>query len=237
MKVKRSLLTGLASSLFFTFGSLAWGAPITVSSSFSTALTIPDNDSTGVADTRSLSIPGADSIISLEVSLEIAGGFNGDYYAYLRHDNGFAVLLNRVGLSSVNPFGYADSGLDITLSDTAANDVHVYQSIMNPNGALTGEWQPDGRNIDPSLVSASTTRTTMLSGFEGLDPNGLWTLFVSDNSALGIGTLTGWGLTVTTDSHPTTVVPEGGNTILLLMLSSAALFASTITGRAKRLPA
>lgn len=237
MKVKRSLLTGLASGLFLTFGSLAWGAPITFSSNFSTSLTIPDNDSTGVADTRTLSIPGGDSIIGLEVRLEIAGGFNGDYYAYLRHDNGFAVLLNRVGLSSINPFGYADSGLDITLSDTAANDVHVYQSVLNPNGLLTGEWQADGRNIDPPLVSDSTTRSTLIEGFEGLDPNGLWTLFVSDNSALGIGTLTGWGLTVTTERNSTAVLPDGGNTIVLLLLSSVALFATTITRRAKRLPA
>jgi subtilisin-like proprotein convertase family protein len=238
MKLKRLFLTGSAATLLLTlFGDRVSAAPITLSSSFSTSLTIPDNDPTGVADTRILSMPAASSILGLQVSLKIEGGFNGDYYAYLRHgSSGFAVLLNQAGVSSGNPYGYADSGIDITFSDTAANnDVHLYQTVINPNGAsLTGQWQPDGRNIVPSVVSDSTLRTALLSGFSGLDPNGAWTLFVSDNSAFGIGTLASWGLTVTADSHPTIGVPEGGTTLGLLMLGSATLMAPAISRRMKR---
>src|SRR4051812_9455677 len=60
---------------------------------------IPDNLATGYSDTRSI----ASSITSLSdvnVVLNISGNtaaFNGDFYAYLQHDSGFSVLMNRVG--------------------------------------------------------------------------------------------------------------------------------------------
>ena len=31
------------------------------------------------------------------MTLNLSGGWNGDLYAYLVHNSGFAVLLNRVG--------------------------------------------------------------------------------------------------------------------------------------------
>jgi subtilisin-like proprotein convertase family protein len=234
MNCKNIFLSGAAFALLVALGDRVSASPITLSSSFSTSLEIPDNDPTGVADTQVLSMPGANRILSLTVSLEIDGGFNGDFYAYLRHGiSGFAVLLNRVGLSGTNPFGYADSGLNVTLSDTAPDgDIHSYQTLINPNGgSLTGQWQPDGRNIDPAVVSDSALRTSLLSGFNGLDPNGAWTLFVSDNSALSIGTLRSWGLTVTADIAPTVGVPEGCGTVGLLMLASAAVLAPSMRRR------
>jgi hypothetical protein len=70
---------------------------------------IPDNDLAGVSDTQTIT-PGILSITELIVTLSISGGFNGDYYAYLTHDTGFAVLLNRAGRTATEDFGYPDSG-------------------------------------------------------------------------------------------------------------------------------
>jgi hypothetical protein len=240
MNVQRILLTGSASVLYLTLAGRASAAPITLSTSFSTSLAIPDEDPVGIGDTRLISMPGAVSITGLQVSLRIDGGFNGDYYAYLRHGaSGFAVLLNRAGLSSANPFGYSDSGLDITFSDSApGGDVHVYENALDPaGGKLTGAWQPDGRDIDPSLVSDSATRAAFLSDFTGLDPNGDWTLFVSDNSALGAGALLGWGLTITAESNLASSVPEGGSTLAFLILGSVSLFAPIGWAKRLRIPA
>jgi len=39
-----------------------------------------------------------------------------------------AVLLNRPGRSDTLPYGYAAAGLNITLSDSAAADIHTYQA-------------------------------------------------------------------------------------------------------------
>src|SRR5262249_1201049 len=141
-------------------------------------------------------------------TLQIDGGFNGDFYAYLRHGaSGFAVLLNRVGQTGANPFGYADSGFNVTFSDFAPNgDIHTYANVTDPaGGTLTGLWQPDGPHD-----SLSSVRDGMLSSFTGLDPKGDWTLFVADLSSVGVGTLANWSLTI---EGPSQSVPDSGSTL------------------------
>jgi subtilisin-like proprotein convertase family protein len=191
---------------------------ITETSVFATSLTIPDSDPNGVASTGVFDTSQFSSISSVQVSLNIVGGFNGDFFAYLRHGaTGFAVLLNRPGVMAANVYGYADSGINATFSDTAPNgDIHTYQNVANPNGgALTGTWQPDGRTADPGVVTDTSARTAFLSSFDGLDPNGAWTLFVSDNSPVGIGNLEGWSLTISGQSIAATTA-DGGSTLWLL---------------------
>jgi hypothetical protein len=153
----------------------------------------------------------------LNVTLQISAGFNGDFYAFLTHDNTTAILLNRVGRNSSHQVGYPDSGFGpdafanaFTLDDQAATDVHFYRNAafaLNGSGQLTGSWQPDGRTLDPlSAASAfdSATRSAPLSVFNGMDPNGLWTLYVADVSSGGEGTLASWGLQLTLVPEPAT---------------------------------
>ena len=123
------------------------------------------------------------SIDAVTVTLEIAGGWNGDYYAYLQHGTGFSVLLNRPSRTVLRPAG---GGMTITIDDAAAAELH----ILSASGSITGTWQPDARSIDPGVVLDTSPRTAMLSGFNGLDPNGSWTLFVADVSTGDQGTLT-----------------------------------------------
>ncbi len=213
MKCKFALVLPLGAILLSGTGNPARANIITESASYADGIPIPDNDLVGVADTRSFG-SSIQTITEVQLTLDITGGFNGDFYAYLAHGNsGFAVLLNRVGLGVANPYGYADSGLDVTFADHAANgDIHAYHNVLNPNGgALTGTWQPDGRNVDPSLVEVGNPRTAMLSSFKYANPNGDWTLYVADTSPLGVGTLVGWNLQVT----GSTSVPDGGSTGLL----------------------
>jgi subtilisin-like proprotein convertase family protein len=170
--------------------------------------TIPDNNGTGLQN--SLTINGVSGPLeALTVTLNIAGGYNGDLYMALDYNNASAVLLNRAGLSAVNDVGYQNSGFNITLDDRAASDVHFYQSVsfaLNAGGQLTGTWQPDGRSISPLSsggVIASAPRGNRLGLFDGMDPNGTWTLFAADLSPGGVSTLLGWSLNIT-------VVPEPG---------------------------
>jgi subtilisin-like proprotein convertase family protein len=164
---------------------------------------VPDNNANGVASTRNFSSPVL-SVTDLNLSLNISGNFNGDLYGYLTHDTGFSVLLNRVGRRAGNDSGYGDSGFTITLDDSASNgDVHVYRLTLSGNhntaisGPLTGAWAPDGRNIDPANVRDTDPRTALLSSFNGLNPNGSWTMFLADLSPGGTSTLVSWGLDVT----------------------------------------
>ena len=86
--------------------------------------------------------------------------------------------LGWIGEIAGNSFGYDDHGFNITLRDDAAHDVHTYRDFSIPGAGLplVGEWQPDARNGDP----ASASRSLFLSSFQGLDPNGQWTLFAAD---------------------------------------------------------
>jgi len=179
-------------------------------------LAIPDLDPSGLArnhvatglDPR----PGYDLTVRLVIEGTGFGAFNGDYYAYLRHEtadgseSAFSVLLNRVGRSLASPSGYSESGFQVSLSDAAAWDIHRYQVALGGaiEGPLTGHWQPDGRRVDPSASLDSSARTSPLAPLGNIDPNGSWTLFIADLEAGGTGRLVEWEVRGT----PRSIIPE-----------------------------
>jgi hypothetical protein len=188
---------------------------------------IPNNDLNGVAETISLG-PSIQSITDVQLTLDIGGTsfyqpFNGNYYAYLTHGTGFAVLLNRVGVTASSPFGYSNEGMDVTFSDSGP-DIHNYQShaySLNGNGQLTGTWGPDGRPASPFTVLDTSPRSALLSSFDGEDSSGDWILFIEDCSPGGIGNLDSWSLRVT--GTGVTTIPDDGNTFGLLALGASLL--------------
>ena len=172
---------------------------------FNVNLSVPDASYSGLMLSTNLS--GMNGYITgLTVSLDISGGFNGDLYAYLTGPNGgFAVLLNRVGVTNGNAHGYSDAGFNLTLSDTGANSIHYYQ-LTSGVGVPTGTWAPDGENVDPlSAGVGSTASTATLSSLYGTNPNGTWTLFIADLSAGGTSLLNDWQLSITTVPEPGTL--------------------------------
>ncbi len=184
---------------------------------FPANVAVPDGNVNGLALATNLT--GMGSLMTrVTVSLDITGGFNGDLYAYLRGPNGgFAVLLNRTGVTAGNAFGYSDTGFNITFDDSANNnDIHFYQSSdynLNGGGELTGDWSSDGRAIDPlsspSLFDTTASSAT-LNSFTGTNPNGDWTLFLADMSAGGTSTLNDWTVNIIT------TVPEPPASALLV---------------------
>jgi len=172
------------------------------------SLAIPDGNAAGVSSI--ITVPDFYDIASITLTLDISGAFNGDLYAYVRHDSGFAVLLNRVGRSGSLAGGYADTGFSITFDDAAASDVHTYRAgafTLNGNGQLTGTWQPDGRGADPELSLDISPRSEFLSDFNNAPVNGQWTLFLADVSGGGgQSTLNSWSVTVNPVPEPSTVV-------------------------------
>lgn len=177
---------------------------------------VPDNSAVGLTLGTDLTVLGG-PIETVTVSLGISGGFNGDLYGYLDGPNGgFAVLLNRVGVSNnASQFGYSDSGFNVTFSDAAANSVQYYQNLsytLNGSGQLTGLWQPEGVNIDPQSSPSSflgAPQSALLGSFAGTDANGTWTLFLADLNAGGQSTVVSWGLDITTVPEPTTLALVG----------------------------
>lgn len=149
------------------------------------------------------------SLVSVSVGLQVSGGWNGDLYAYLSYGDNMVVLLNRVGRisDSVAPFGYNDQGLHITLG-TSGTDIHDYRSVGNYSGAIQNPafgWSADGRNADPAAVGFGSSRNTSLADFQGVNPNGTWTLFFADVSGGGASRLDNWSLNIEAVPEPVTV--------------------------------
>src|SRR5262249_27732890 len=136
-------LIGLASSALADF-SVDWN------SGFQNGGVVPDSNPAGWSDTRNINIGPFTSITDVNVRLTLSGGWNGDLYAYLVHDSGFTILLNRVGVTASSAFGYGDGGMSVTFNDQASqtHDIHLYRAEagFTPSQiqGLTN-WRPDGR--------------------------------------------------------------------------------------------
>ena len=179
--------------------------------SWSGSQLIPDNNASGVAYTFNF-VGGPLAITNVSVSLNIAGGWDGDLYAYLSHGSGFSVLLNRIGSTSGNSGGSGVSGMNVLLSDSYATDIHT--ATNNP---LTGNFAPDGRNVNPFGALNTDPRTAFLGSFNGIDPNGSWTLFFADVSPLSTSTIQSWSVNIGA------TVPEPGS-LAVIGLAAAVVF-------------
>jgi subtilisin-like proprotein convertase family protein len=200
--------TTLILTLLWMLATPAFGQQ-TYSTNVMVGAVVPDHNPNGLA--LPVLIGGLSGAISnVTVSVDITGGFNGDLYAYLAGPGGgFAVLLNRVGVSSTSTYGYSDQGFNVTFSDTAVNgDIHYYQNVLNPGAAaLTGIWAPDGENINPGSAPSAfpAAQTAMLSSFAGADANGQWVFFIADLSSGGQSILANISLTIMTVPEPSTL--------------------------------
>ena len=187
-------------------------SPFTFESNFANEGVIPDNDWNGWQDTRIVTgIPTDWWILSLVVTLEVSGGWNGDLYGYLAHDTGLVVLLNRVGRTATDGSGYGNTGFNVVFADTPGNaDIHLYQDFSptyTSAGRLLGTWQTDGRNVHPSGALDTDARTTSLAAFKLLDPNGEWRLYLADVSPGDQSTIVRWELQIEAVPEASTLVP------------------------------
>src|SRR5438094_5397075 len=199
--LKRSLL-----AVALGCGLSASAQTITTSTNFPVGLEIPDDAPSGLASSKIVSTPIA-YITKVKATLKLSGTWNGDMYCYLVHSSGRTVLLNRVGRRTASSLGYGDEGFDVTFDD-AANDIHTYRLQVTGNqsmpitGVLTNVWAPDARTNSPYSVLDTDSRTSLLSSFNGLNPNGEWILFVADLESGDIFTLDNWGLEITGYTPP-----------------------------------
>jgi subtilisin-like proprotein convertase family protein len=137
---------------------------------------VPDANTNGWVNSHVISgQTGNIQANTLQVTLNLTGGWNGDLFAYLVNSSGgFCVLLDQIG---TGPFGNAGNGFNVTLSSAGAGGLGTY--MANGSGPVTGNWLPD--NTSGSLGTF-------------VNPNGTWSLFIADLSAGGVTTVTSWGL-------------------------------------------
>lgn len=184
----------------------------TISQTSIVSTVVPDNDDVGLVNTQTIVLAEPGTVTDVSVSITFSGGWNGDLYAYLASDTGFAVLLNRPGRSASMTDGAGSSGMSITISSGATEDVHT--GLPLSGSSVTGTFQPDGRETDPALALDTDARTALLDSFNGIDGAGVWTLFVADQAAGGTSTLESWTLNLTVVPEPTTGLLMGFATLM-----------------------
>ena len=176
--MKRTLLLGtlLATTLAVnaTLYTTAWTNG--VNATFANGGVVPDNNFSGWVNSQTVNEVGTITPGSLLVSLDLSGGWNGDLYAYLVHDTGFAVLLDRVGYTG-SGYGYGTAGMDVWLTDSAG----LGNIEITPVPVADGTYSRNGYAGN-------------LSSFDNLNANGTWTLFIADLSSGGLTTVNNWGL-------------------------------------------
>lgn len=207
-------------TLFLCSSSLA-PAALTFTTLFNVNATIPDNSLTGLLLSQNITGSGITSISSLQVMIEISGGWNGDLHAYLAHETGYAVLLNRIGRTDLTPDGSGSSGMSVIFADAGAGgDIHT--GTFTVGQQVSGIFAPDARSDSPFTVTENTTnRTEFLSSFTGLAGDGLWELYVADLSTGFVSEIESWGITMTDDSI--SAIPEPGSLVAVGGLIAAGL--------------
>jgi subtilisin-like proprotein convertase family protein len=138
-------------------------------------IAIPDDDSTGI--THSINVSGMPtSLDHLTVNLTITHTWGGDLIVELKGPNNVTIpLITRRG-------GSGTQFLGTTLDDYAG------VPISGGGGDFTGVFQPE----------------TPLGTFDGINPNGVWTLHVADLAAEDVGILENWSLTMPKETTATT---------------------------------
>lgn len=173
-------------------------AATTASSTVFVNVEVPDNSPIGLSSTLQYS-SSITSISQVEIGFNVVGAWSGDLYAYISHNGGIAVLLNRPGRSVSQIDGSGVHDLIVLFSDGAATDIHTG---LPAGGAVNGSFQPDGRLVDPADSFDTSPRSAFLSAFDGMDPNGEWTLFVADLSTGDTAKLESWSLSISGVPEP-----------------------------------
>jgi subtilisin-like proprotein convertase family protein len=166
-----------------------------VTNSFANAssISIPSrNAATPYPSTLNVSgLAGAITKVTATLS-NLSHTFTDDVDALLVGPGGQTVLL----MSDVG--GPSSSGnLTLTFDDAAAN------FLPDESALSSGSWKPTNIGVDETFASPAPAQPygSVLSVFNGLNPNGTWRLYVWDDSLRDSGSIAnGWRLTLVTQS-------------------------------------
>jgi subtilisin-like proprotein convertase family protein len=126
---------------------------------------------------------GPVSISDLNVVFQVTHTFDGDLDVVLQGPTGFICLTTDNGGAGLD---YITTRFDDAAATAVTAGAAPFNDNFRPEGALNG-WIG---------VPATFTGTnfTSLSGFNGSDANGNWTLYIDDDAGGDVGTLTYWSL-------------------------------------------
>jgi subtilisin-like proprotein convertase family protein len=160
---------GTASTVFtFSTGILYCSSP---------NLAIPDNNPTGVSNVLAVAATGEIADLDVQIVMEPNHTWIGDTIFTLGHGATTVTLIDRPGRTTTG-FGCSADMDDVTLDDEAATPIETPPGCTTTSTVLTGSFSPNA----------------LLSGFDGQDINGNWTLTASDVVGGDTGTIASWCL-------------------------------------------
>lgn len=115
------------------------------------------------------------------------------------------IYLRAPGSTKVVPLMSDACGSDSTPLNGAVFTIDDEAAVTMPFDAAcpAGAYRPSNLDSAGETAPAGTTFANALSAFDGGDPNGAWTLYVTDDLGAYPGQLTsGFALTITTDDAP-----------------------------------
>lgn len=133
-----------------------------------------------------------------------------------------AILMSQTGGQN----RYSVTNLTLTLDDDATNSLPIYTSLSSgtfrPTDGYLALGYPHFPYDFPTPAPAGNSNSpALLSAFKSTDPNGVWSLFVVDDSAGDTGSIAGgWSLSLTI-GVPLQVVPARTNVVLSWPLVAA----------------
>jgi len=153
-------------------------------------IAIPDNNATGI--TNVFNVPDHGAVLDLNLGLKIPHTWNGDLIVKLTHNGITQEMINRPGYTGTGS-GFNNDGFDGYLPAAPLLDDEGTGGTIEARNVAAGVTSP------PSF-----TPNQPLSGFDGQDRFGPWTLSVSDVAGSDTGSLVRWLLQFTA---PGTVQP------------------------------
>jgi subtilisin-like proprotein convertase family protein len=213
-KVALLLAAGLAAVAALGLASAASAAPIsntdgpiTINDGSACDFDVSLSPGTATPYPSVISVDGLDSVTDVNVTLTgLSHTFPDDIGLLLVSPAGQSVIL-----MTESGGNFDASGINLTFDDAAS-------SALPDGGPLSsGTYQPT-RGIEhlscipPSSFPATAPEGpygSLLSVFNGSDPNGIWQLYVIDDTGIDTGSITGWSLdfngTTPGDTTPPTV--------------------------------
>lgn len=162
---------------------------------FGTGGSIPDNGGPSNPFSSSVNVGTGGTISDVNVTLTGASHtWVGDLIITLSHGATSVQLINRPGVPELSTVGYSwNLAGNYTFDDSGATTFESIGDVGSTFNLPSGTYAPENA----------------LSAFNGGNAAGTWTLSISDNAGLDIGSIGGWTLSVTTVPAPTSMALLG----------------------------
>jgi len=167
-------------------GTITLGAGCVLTTDFDYAVNVPIPDGTGGGPgvfgpyaTNVQNVAGVTgNITDLNVGVTIDHTFVADLEVVIEHGGTSVVVVDLMGHAALDCLGCGANDIDVTLDDEGTGG-----AIEDQCGAGPAASSP------PSFTPANP-----LSAFDGMNPNGAWTIKARDGCGADVGTIVGWSL-------------------------------------------